>query len=89
MRYLILLIFSFLLTGCGVYSVSTKPKIKITKILTLTSTGDTIAVPIREFQKYNFDSYDFNRFNFYGGYYWNSWQYPYNHWNGVYRPNGP
>ena len=75
------------LVSCGTYQISTVPKVKITKVLTVTSTGDTLAVPLRDFQKYHFNNYDFSRFNFYGGYHWNSWQYPYNYWGGIYRPN--
>lgn len=75
------------LVSCGSYQISTVPKVKITKILTVTSTGDTLAVPLKDFQRYHFNNYDFSRFNFYGGYHWNSWQYPYNYWGGIYRPN--
>ena len=77
MRYIIILLLSLFFTSCGVYQVSTTPKVKITKILTLTSTGDTIAVPLRDFQKYHFNNYDFSRFNYFPNYYWNSWNYPY------------
>ena len=51
MRYTILILFSLLLGSCGVYQVSTTPKVKITKVLTVTSTGDTLAVPIKRVPK--------------------------------------
>ena len=88
MRKLLLLVLFPLLFSCGSYRVSTTPKVKIAKILTITSTGDTLAVPMRDFQKYNFNTYDFNRFNFNSGFYWNSWQYPYYGygWNRPFQP---
>ena len=92
MRYFIILLLSLFLTSCGVYQVSTTPKVKISKILTITSTGDTLAVPMKDFQKYNFNTYDFNRF-YNNSFYWNSWQHPYfgwgygwNNWNRPFRP---
>lgn len=93
MRLLIILFGFLFLTSCGTYRVSTTPKVKIAKILTITSTGDTLAVPMRDFQKYNFNTYDFNRFNFNNSLYWNSWQHPYfgwgygwNNWNTPFQP---
>ena len=56
MRYIITLLLVLSLASCGVYQVSTTPKIKITKVLTITSTGDTLAVPIKQFQKYNYNN---------------------------------
>lgn len=83
MRYIILLFFAFLFYGCGVYNVSTSPKVKISKVLTITSTGDTLAIPIKEFQRHNYNNvFDNYRFNFNYGYGWNNF-YPYN----LYRPN--
>lgn len=82
---LLLTLISF--TSCGVYQVSTTPKVKISKVLTITSTGDTLAVPIKQFQNYNynniFDNYNFN----FGWNSWNYWGYPYYGWNNLYRPN--
>ena len=86
MRYLIIALLALSLTSCGVYQVSTTPKVKITKVLTVTSTGDTLAVPIKQFQKYNYNNiFDNYRFN----YSWGYWNYPYYGygWNGLYRPN--
>ena len=45
-------LFFISLVGCGTYQISTVPKVKITKILTVTSTGDTLAVPLKDFQRY-------------------------------------
>ena len=64
MRYLILLLLALSLTSCGVYQVSTTPKVKITKVLTVTSTGDTLAVPIKQFQRYNYNNI-FDNYNFF------------------------
>lgn len=93
MKYYILILLSLFLTSCGTYRISTSPKVKIDKILTITSTGDTLAVPMRDFQRYNFNTYDFNRFNFNNSLYWNSWQHPYfgwgygwNNWNSPFQP---
>lgn len=94
MRSLFIVLLSCLfLTSCGTYRISTTPKVKIAKILTITSTGDTLAVPMRDFQRYNFNTYDFNRFNFNNSLYWNSWQHPYfgwgygwNNWNSPFQP---
>jgi hypothetical protein len=73
--------------SCGVYNVDTTPKLKITKVLTITSAGDTVAIPIKEFQKYNyvnlFDNYRFSNWN---NYYWNQWNQPYNFGYQMYRP---
>jgi len=94
MRSLFIVLLSCLfLTSCGTYRISTTPKVKISKILTITSTGDTLAVPMRDFQRYNFNTYDFNRFNFNNSLYWNGWQHPYfgwgygwNNWNSPFQP---
>lgn len=89
MRYLIFVLYVLLLTSCGTYQISTKDSIKIAKVLTITSTGDTLAVPIRQFQKYNYNNvFDNYRFN-YGFNTWGNWGYPYFGWNYnyLYRPN--
>ncbi|MCH1613032.1 MAG: hypothetical protein L7S72_07020, partial [Flavobacteriales bacterium] len=79
-----------LLSGCGVYQVSTIPKVKITKVLTITSTGDTLAIPIKQFQKYNynnvFDNYRFN-YNYGFGYYNHFYPFNYGYNHPWYRPN--
>ena len=79
-----------LLSGCGVYQVSTTPKVKITKVLTITSTGDTLAVPIKQFQKYNYNNvFDNYRFNYNYGFGWYNHFYPFNYGYNYpwYRPN--
>ena len=82
----ILLIFSFgLLTSCGSFKYAEKGYVKIDKILTITSTGDTLAVPYRDFQKQNFRSFDtfqFRSFNW--GY--NYWGAPYGYYNYYHSP---
>lgn len=79
MRYTILILFSLLLSSCGVYQVSTTPKVKINKVLTITNTGDTLAVPIKEFQKYNYNNvFDNYRYNFNYGFGWYNYYYPFN-----------
>lgn len=82
----ILLIFSFgLLTSCGSFKYAEKGFVKIDKILTITSTGDTLAVPYRDFQKQNFRSFDtfqFRSFNW--GY--NYWGAPYGYYNYYHSP---
>ena len=86
MRYILILLLGILLTSCGTYQLSTTPKVKITKVLTITSMGDTLAVPIKQFQKYNYNNvFDNYRFN----YNWGYWNYPYYGygWNSLYRPN--
>ena len=88
MRYIITLLLALSLASCGVYQVSTTPKIKITKVLTITSTGDTLAVPIKQFQKYNYNNV-FDNYRFTPSWNWNYWNYPYYGygWNNLYRPN--
>ena len=87
MRYALILLLGLLFLSCGTYQISTTPKVKITKVLTITSTGDTLAVPLKQFQKYNYNNvFDNYRFNF-GWSSWNYWGYPYYGWNSLYRPN--
>ena len=89
MRYFIYISLVLLLTSCGVYQIKTQSGVKISKVLTITSTGDTLAVPLKIFQKYNynnlFDNYRFN-YNFNN---WGMGNYPYYRWNPNYlsRPN--
>lgn len=87
MRYILILLLGLLFLSCGTYQISTTPKVKITKVLTITSTGDTLAVPLKQFQKYNYNNvFDNYRFNF-GWSSWNYWGHPYYGWNSLYRPN--
>jgi len=88
MRYIITLLLALSLTSCGVYQVSTTPKVKITKVLTITATGDTLAVPIKQFQKYNYNTV-FDNYRFNSNLNWGYWNYPYYGygWNSLYRPN--
>ena len=74
MRYIITLLLALSLTSCGVYQVSTTPKVKITKVLTITATGDTLAVPIKQFQKYNYNTV-FDNYRFNSSLNWGYWNY--------------
>ena len=87
-KFITLAILALTVSSCGTYQLSVKPKVQITKVLTITSTGDTLAVPIREFQRYNYSNvFDNYRFNFNYGFDWYSWNYPNYGWNYLYRPN--
>lgn len=82
MRYIFILISVLLLSSCGTYQISTTNKLKISKVLTITSSGDTVAVPIREFQRYNYDNIRFNSLNNWNtSPYWYGWGYPFYGWN--------
>jgi hypothetical protein len=89
MRYFILFFFVSLFTSCGVYQINTTPKVKISKVLTITSTGDTLAVPLRDFQKFNYNNvFDNYRWNFNYGFNYYSWGNPYFGYSpNWYRPN--
>lgn len=87
-KFITLAILTFTVSSCGTYQLSVKPKVQITKVLTVTSTGDTLAVPIREFQRYNYNNVFDNYIpNFNYGFDWYSWNYPNYGWNYLYRPN--
>jgi len=78
MRKLFLcLVSSSLFISCGSYQHSSY---KIKSVLAITETGDTIAVPIREFERNKYDSY--TRFNYNNNWYWNNWRYDFDwRWN--------
>ena len=74
MRYILLLL---LVASCGTYQHSSY---QIKSVLAITEKGDTLAVPIREFERNKYDSY--TRFNWNGGWYYNSWRHDFNwQWN--------
>lgn len=79
---LLLVIFVFLVS-CGTYN-HTINGTKIKSVLAITQSGDTVAVPYREFVKYR-DS-DFQRYQYNNEFNWNRWQYPYFN-NGFFIPN--
>jgi len=72
---LLCLITSILFISCGSYQHSSY---KVKSVLAITEAGDTIAVPIREFERTKYDSY--TRFNYNNNWYWNNWRF--NQWNG-------
>ena len=82
----IIVIFLLSLSSCGSYkNYDLNGYMKVEKVLTVTSSGDTLAVPLKQFQKHYYDNSNFNfdRFN------WNFGLYglysPYNYgWNNPY-----
>ena len=83
-------ILSFFLVNCGSYQYSSYHDVK--SVLAVTEKGDTIAVPLREFERNKYESY--TRFNWNNQWYWNNWRYSYNlgfnnwwHWNNPYWGN--
>ena len=72
MRYILLLL---LVVSCGTYQHSSY---QIKSVLAITEKGDTLAVPIREFERQKYNNYV--RFNYNNGWYWNNWRYDFN-WN--------
>jgi len=70
---LLCLITSILFISCGSYQHSSY---KVKSVLAITEAGDTIAVPIREFERNKYDSY--TRFNYNNNWYWNNWRYDFN-----------
>lgn len=75
----LMLLFVTSLMSCGAYTHSAhRPKIK--SVLAITEAGDTIAVPVREFERNKYDSY--TRFRYNDNWYWNNWRYDFNwRWN--------
>ncbi len=89
-KIILLIILSFFLVNCGSYQYSSYHNVK--SVLAVTEKGDTIAVPLREFERNKYESY--TRFNWNNQWYWNNWRYSYNwgfnnwwHWNNPYWSN--
>ena len=89
----IIVIFLLYLSSCSSYrNYDLNGYMKVEKVLTVTSSGDTLAVPLKQFQKHYYDNsyFNFDRFNWnfglYGLYspYNYGWNNPYWGWN--YRP---
>ena len=80
MKKLILIVSLLLFVGCGFNNYTSYYQIK--DVLAITQEGDTIAVPIREFERQKYDTY--TRFNYNNTWYWNNWRYDYpwryNYW---------
>ena len=73
----ILIIVSFFLVSCGSYQHSSY---RVKSVLAVTEKGDTIAVPLREFERQKYDTY--TRFQWNNNWYWNNWRYDFNWgWN--------
>jgi hypothetical protein len=62
--------FALLLTSCGSF---THTSYRVESVLAITEKGDTIAVPLREFERQKYDTY--TRFNYNNRWYWNNWRY--------------
>jgi len=92
MRNLLVCLAASFLVSCGSYTLYRTPAIK--SVLAVTETGDTIAVPYRQFQRERYDNY--TRFEWNNRWYWNNWRYHsdwgfFNTWwgipNNVWVPN--
>jgi hypothetical protein len=66
-------LFVLLLTSCGSF---THTSYRVESVLAITEKGDTIAVPLREFERQKYDTY--TRFNYNNNWYWNNWRYDFN-----------
>ena len=77
MKRLLLCLASITLFSCSTYTHSSY---KVESVLAITEAGDTIAVPIKEFEKNKYDSY--TRFRYNNNWYYNNWRYDFNwQWN--------
>ena len=82
MKYIVILLFAFFSISCGTYTMSSYYD-EIENVLAITKSGDTIQVPIREFdRRKNYDYY--TRFQWNENWYWNNWFNTRYHWNGYY-----
>jgi len=100
-KLLLLLVLSTMLFSCNSYYGVTS-RVKIDKVLVITSKGDTVAVSMREFQKQSYENYTRfklnNDFNFRNRWQYNQfvpWQWgqyynpPFNNGNGNFIINSP
>lgn len=59
------------LVSCGTFKVSNVKYSRVKSVLAITETGDTIAVPYRDFLR---DRHEYQpRYNYNGYWYWNNW----------------
>lgn len=73
MKKLLLLVLSAMFFSCNSYYGVTS-RVKIDKVIVITSKGDTVAVSMREFQKQSYENY--TRFKLNNDFYFrNRWQY--------------
>ena len=83
MKYIIILLFAFFFISCGTYTMSSYYGDEVENVLAITKSGDTIQVPIHEFdRRKNYDYY--TRFQWNENWYWNNWFNTRYHWNGYY-----
>ncbi len=83
MKYIVILLLTFFSISCGTYTMSSYHD-TVENILAITKSGDTIQVPIREFdRRKNYDYY--TRFQWNENWYWNNW-FNTGYWNGYYVP---
>ena len=73
MKKSLLFLASLLIISCGSFQHSSY---KIKSVLAITEAGDTIAVPMREFERNKYDNY--TRFNYNNNWYNNNWYW--NNW---------
>ena len=66
-------LFVLLFVSCGSF---THTSYRVESVLAITEKGDTIAVPLREFERQKYDTY--TRFNYNNNWYWNNWRYDFN-----------
>ncbi len=82
MKYIIIILFAFFSISCGSYTMTSYYD-DIENVLAITKSGDTIQVPIREFdRRKNYDYY--TRFQWNENWYWNNWFNTRYHWDGYY-----
>lgn len=90
MKRLIAIIFLLFFTSCSSYLYNGKEKIEVTHVLALTSTGDTLKIPIDKIRPnvyYNVIGYDYYRpYRYYNPYYYNNYNYHYNSGGRTYTP---
>ena len=83
MRYILLLLALITLNSCGSYSIVTRQP-DISHVMAITTKGDTIRVPIQEFQRRITPEY-YNGWNIY----WNNSWWMYNDWYWNYWYGNP
>jgi len=82
MKYIIIILLAFFSISCGTYTMNSYHD-QIENVLAITKSGDTIQVPIKEFDRRK--SYDYyTRFQWNDHWYWNNWFNTRNYWNRYY-----
>jgi|TARA_R100001460_G_C3493676_1_gene169617 hypothetical protein len=83
MRLILLIILALLSISCGTYHASSYYN-EIENILAITKSGDTIQVPIKQFDRYKYDNYV--RFQWNDNWYWNNYYLNQYYWSNTYYP---